>query len=351
MRRVKIATASAAYDVLIGENFLNEIGGMVNDVLPACTAAIVTDDVVDGLYGNTVAESLTAAGYRVLRYVFPNGERSKNIQIYADILEFLAKEQLTRSDMIVALGGGVVGDMAGFAAATYLRGIHYVQVPTTFLAAVDSSVGGKTAIDLSVGKNLAGTFYQPKLVVCDVKTLGTLSEEIFADGAAESIKYGVLSSPELFSIFEKGDVQAELMDIVRECVGIKRDFVNRDEYDTSARQFLNLGHTVGHAIEKLSNFTITHGHAVAAGMAVISRTAEYLGILPGADRIRIEGTLLRNHLPIRCNFEAKDLAQAALSDKKRRGDHINLILPKRIGSCRLSSVNVATLSELIRVGL
>lgn len=351
MRRVRVAATSAAYDVLIGENFLEETGSLIKDVLPVCTAAIVTDDVVDGLYGDTVERALSAEGFRTLRYVFPNGERSKNIRTYADILEFLAKEQLTRSDLIVALGGGVVGDMAGFAAATYLRGINYIQIPTTFLAAVDSSVGGKTAIDLTAGKNLAGTFYQPKLVLCDVKTLGTLSEEIFADGAAESIKYGVLNSSELFSIFEKGNVQEELINIVRECVGIKRDFVKKDEYDTSARQFLNLGHTVGHAIEKLSDFSITHGHAVAAGMAIISRTSEYLGILPSADRSRIENTLLRNHLPIHCSFDAKALAEAAQSDKKRRGDHITLILPKHIGSCRLSSVNVNTLSELIQVGL
>lgn len=350
MKTVRI-NASVCYDVVIGRGLLSEAGGKIQAAAGTGRAAVITDDAVDKLYSETVCKSLEKAGIAPVKYVFAHGEQSKTIRTWAEILEFLAKERLTRGDLVVALGGGVVGDIAGFAAASYLRGVRFVQIPTTFLAAIDSSVGGKTAVDLEAGKNLAGAFYQPRLVLCDIDTLDTLSPEIFADGAAEAIKYGVLRPTKLFSIFETGEVRPALEDIIEECVSIKRDVVAEDEFDRGQRQFLNLGHTVGHAIEKLSHFSITHGHAVAAGMAIAARMSESLGIMPEQDRRRLEETLLQNALPIRTSFDAAELAEAASSDKKRDGSRINLILPEQIGACRLYPTDVKALAGLIRRGL
>lgn len=343
--------ASICYDVCIGGGLLQELGARARAVSHANRAAIITDDTVDALYAAKATKSLEKAGFETVKYVFPHGEASKNISTWAAILSFLASAHLTRSDLVVALGGGVPGDIAGFAAASYLRGISFIQVPTTFLAAIDSSVGGKTAVDLPEGKNLAGAFYQPHLVLCDTDTLSTLPPETFADGAAEAIKYGVLRPTKLFGIFENGDVKASINDIIEECVALKRDVVAEDEFDHGARQFLNLGHTVGHAIEKLSCFSITHGHAVAAGMAIAARMSESLGIMAENERKRLEQTLTRNHLPIVTAFGAKELAEAASSDKKRDGEKINLILPEKIGACRLYPAQVKALEGLIRRGL
>lgn len=350
MKTVDVNT-NTPYRILIGKGLLPDTGELIREVKKPCRIALVTDDIVDGLYSSTVEDSLERAGYSVCKYVFPNGEASKNATVYIDILEFLAREQLTRSDLLVALGGGVTGDMAGFAAATYLRGIPFVQIPTTFLAAIDSSVGGKTGIDLQSGKNLAGAFWQPSLVICDHGTLSTLPEEVFADGSAEAVKYGILSSPELFGIFESGDVKEKLPEIIEECVSIKRDVVLTDEFDHGTRQLLNLGHTIGHGVEKLSHFTVTHGHAVSIGTVIAAGIARHLGLCSPEVPERIRRTLLRQGLPVTSPYGPEELAQVALSDKKRRGDEITLILPESIGSCRLYPVPVSRLSELIAYGM
>ena len=250
----------------------------------------------------------------------------------------------------MALGGGVTGDMAGFAASCYLRGVPFVQLPTTFLAAVDSSVGGKTAVDLRAGKNLCGAFHQPSLVLCDTDTLSTLPAEIFADGAAEALKAGLLCDETLFAKMETGKYQAEIAPIIGRCVEIKAQLVEEDERDTGARQLLNLGHTMGHAAEKISNFSLSHGHAVAMGMAAMARAAERLGICgPCSDRIA--AALMKNGLPAICPYGAEDLVSAALSDKKRSGGKINLVLPKRIGECMLYPVEVTELARIFALGL
>lgn len=350
MKTVEIHTSSP-YRVLIGRGLLQTAGALIKEAAGACRVAIVTDDTVNGLYADTVEASLSENGFSVCKYVFPHGEASKNAKTYLEILEFLAGERLTRTDLLVALGGGVTGDMAGFAAATYLRGIRFVQIPTTLLAAVDSSVGGKTGIDLSAGKNLAGAFWQPSLVICDPATLSTLSAQDFADGTAECIKHGILADPALFEIFEHGDVHAELEHIISACVSVKRDAVCEDEYDNGRRQFLNLGHTIGHAIEKKSNFTVTHGQAVSIGTVIAARIAVSLGICAKEEAGRIEAALRRQSLPTETDYTAKELAEPALSDKKRRGDTITLVLPERIGKCRLCPVPVTELSSLIAAGL
>ena len=261
MRSIHV-TASKEYDVKIGASLLHTIGEEVAKVCKVGSAAIISDSNVWPLYGETAANSLRNAGFRVVYFVFPAGESSKNGSTYLSILNFLAENQITRSDCVIALGGGVVGDITGFAAATFLRGISYIQIPTTLLAAVDSSLGGKTAIDLESGKNLAGAFCQPKLVLCDVNTLNTLPEEIFRDGCAEVIKYGILYDPQLFAKLQKEGLDFDRESVIARCVELKRDVVMRDEFDTGERQKLNLGHTIGHGIEAHSNFTISHGKAV-----------------------------------------------------------------------------------------
>ena len=243
--------------------------------------AVITDSNVDKLYSNILISSLEKSGYKVSKFVFDAGEQSKNANTFVDILEFLANSGLTRSDCVFALGGGVVGDIAGFAASVYLRGIKFVQIPTTLLAAVDSSVGGKTAVNLPAGKNLVGAFHQPSLVLCDLDTLDTLPESVFQDGCAEVIKYGVIYDAGLFSHLAENGLAFEREYVISRCVELKRNVVEQDEFDTGARQMLNYGHTIGHGIEAQSGFSVTHGQAVAIGMAIVSRASH----CPDNDRI------------------------------------------------------------------
>jgi 3-dehydroquinate synthase len=274
-------------------------------------------------------------------FVFPHGEQSKSIETLASLLDFLAEHKVARSDTIAALGGGVVGDLTGFAASCYMRGIKFVQIPTTLLAMVDSSVGGKTGINLPTGKNLAGAFYQPEAVICDIDTLDTLPPDCFLDGCAEVIKYGILADRELFYT----PIRENQEDVIARCVEIKRDIVNEDEFEAGRRKLLNFGHTIGHAIEKLSGYTMAHGHAVAAGMAIIARASGC------CDALEITNMLERYGLPTSTAYGAEELAQACLSDKKRAGDYITMVFPERIGLCVLKNIPVGELESLIQRGL
>ena len=253
MQTVRIE-ASTPYDVRIGAGAIEHLGAWAREVLGKCRAAIVTDATVNALYGEAAEASLRAAGMDPIRFAFPAGERNKRLSTLEDILEWLAESQITRADAIVALGGGVPGDVAGFAAAVYARGIRFVQVPTTLLAAVDS-------------------FHQPSLVVTDTAVLRALPAGLRSDGAAEIIKYGVLADPALFAQMCRPDWAAGLDEIVARSVAIKRDFVRADEFDNGARRMLNLGHTFGHAIEKCSGFALSHGQGVAIGMAIAAGAA------------------------------------------------------------------------------
>lgn len=337
------------YNIYIGKGLLESTGELALEVIKPCTAAIISDDKVDALYADRLTVSLEGAGFKVIKYVFPNGEASKNSATFVSILEFLAKNKLGRTDVIFALGGGVVGDMAGFAAACYLRGIRFVQIPTTLLAAVDSSVGGKTGIDLEAGKNLAGAFYQPEIVICDPMLLDTLDKAVFADGLAEAIKYGAIYDAHMLDL-----TSADLLDveaIIKRSAEIKAAVVEKDEKESGIRQILNFGHTFGHAVEKCSNYTISHGSAVAIGMAIISRACEKLGRIEVSYRERIEDILKKNSLPTRTGFDADALFEAMLSDKKRRNDNITLVLPKIPGECELLSLTLEKAKELLELGL
>ena len=342
--------ASRSYDVCIGRGLLDDCGRQIAERVRCASAAVVADDTVYALYGERVCASLEAAGVRTVCYVFPHGEKSKNLLEYAKILNFLAENRVTRADVLIALGGGVTGDLGGFAAATYLRGIPFVQLPTTLLAAVDSSVGGKTAVDLPAGKNLAGAFYQPELVLCDLDTLDSLPREIFLDGCAEVIKYAVLGSRELFALLADIPSGKGLEEVTARCVEMKRDFVQSDELDRGARQMLNLGHTFGHAVEASSRFTLSHGKSVAIGMAMILRAACSRGLCSAETRDAVIALLQRYGLPTECPYPADMLLGALSADKKIFGTRLNLVVPTDIGACRLLPVGVDELSGWLRDG-
>lgn len=340
--------AGGGYDIHIRRGQLADCGAAIRQTVGGQSAMLITDATVAALYGETVAASLTAAGYGLHQTVIPPGEASKNGQEFLRLLEACAAAQLTRSDVIVALGGGVVGDLAGFVAASYLRGVKLVQIPTTLLAMVDSSVGGKTAIDLAAGKNLAGAFYQPSLVLCDPDTLATLPPETLADGLSESVKYGMLRDPALLASLTP---ETDMEPVIAQCVAIKRDLVDEDEHDNGARQLLNLGHTVGHTIEALSGYAISHGHAVAAGMGIVTRAAEAQGDCAPGTAAALETALRRNHLPIGTDFALADMAAVMQQDKKRSGGIITLVIPRRVGLCERKPLPMAALAEYLRPGL
>ena len=343
--------ASRPYEVTIGRGLLDTVGRQAAGQWKGRSAAVVSDSTVAPLYLNRVKDSLERAGFRVHSFVFPAGEDQKNGGTYLKLLEFLAARRLTRADGLIALGGGVVGDLAGFAAATFLRGIGFLQLPTTLLAAVDSSVGGKTAIDLTNGKNLAGAFYQPQAVLCDLDTLDTLPAEAFADGCAEVIKYGMIGDPALLARLETVDFRADPEELVARCVAQKRDLVDQDEFDTGARQMLILGHTLGHGVEACSGYTVSHGRAVAIGMTLVTRAAVAFGRCPAEVLPRLRRLLERYGLPDATAYSAQALYEKTLSDKKRSGDTISLVVPIAWGASQLVRIPVSELPAWIERGL
>jgi len=354
MKKVTVE-ASIKYDVLIGRGLLKETGAYAADVFGSCKLCVVSDETVFGLYGNIVKTSLADAGYETCEFTFPSGEQSKKMDTVARLLEFMAEAQLTRSDALVALGGGITGDITGFAASCYLRGVPFIQIPTTLLAAVDSSVGGKTGVNLVHGKNLAGAFWQPSLVLCDCSTFDTLTNASLLDGIAEIIKYGVIADRELFnfvlgnnnSLFLKNNIFEK---IIEKCVIIKSRIVSADERDTGIRQLLNFGHTLGHAIEQCSDYRISHGQAVALGMLHIARAADISGVSTENCAEKIEQALRQYGFKLMCDFSADELCEAALIDKKRKGDFITLVIPDKIGECRLEKMNLHLFKEFVKRG-
>ena len=343
--------ASRAYEVKIGRGLLATLGHEAAGLVKGRSAAMVSDSNVAPLYLDRVKDSLEEAGFRTCAFVFPAGESSKNGGTYLNLLEFLAENQITRSDTLVALGGGVVGDLTGFAAATFLRGVDFIQLPTTLLAAVDASVGGKTAIDLKNGKNLAGAFYQPRLVLCDLDTLDTLPDDIFADGCAEVIKYGMIGDEGLLDLLGQKDFRDDPEEVVARCIASKRDLVEADEFDTGARQLLNLGHTIGHGIEACSHYGISHGKAVAMGMTIITRSAIAQGMCPSESLSKLQKLLKQYGLPDATEYSAADLYEKTLSDKKRTGGTISLVVPIAWGKSVLHKVPVGDLLNWIEKGL
>ncbi len=343
--KIRINTSNG-YDVIIGRNVLKDSGEIISKVIEKCKIALITDDIVDNLFTAQVTSSLQEKGFSVVKFVFPNGEKSKNLSTYGDILNFLAQNQLTRTDAVVALGGGVVGDMAGFVASTYLRGVSYVQIPTTLLSQIDSSVGGKTAIDLDEGKNLVGSFYQPKVVICDVNILDSLPFETYLDGMGEMAKYAMLDS----KVFEQINKDAsDMQTLVRLCVDYKRRIVEEDEFESGNRKLLNLGHTPAHGIEKLSEYKLPHGRAVALGLEIILKASLKHGYIDNSTYESLKLTLQKcaKARTGGVSFSIDDIVKASLTDKKRNGDYITLVMVYGVGDCRLVKIKVEDLKEYL----
>ena len=349
---IPVATVAGGYEVRIGSGLIDQVGELVGTLGPS-SALVVTDSNVAPLYLGRVLDSLACARVRCASHTFAAGERSKTIGTWSEVLGDMAGAGIDRDGVVVALGGGVTGDLAGFAAATYMRGIRVVQVPTSLLAMVDSSVGGKTAVDLPAGKNLVGAFLQPELVVADVDTLSTLPAGVFADACGEVIKHAVLADAALFCQLEETPLTAlrsdpaALAEVVVANVRIKRDVVEHDETERGLRQTLNLGHTIGHAIEAASDFSLGHGACVAAGLCAVARYAAASSLLDRDVARRIEALVRAHGLPTSSGADPAVLLSHALSDKKRHGDCVNLVVPRDIGRCEVMAMTHDELGGII----
>lgn len=345
---------SEPYSVIIGEDLLKDCGEIISREIKPCRAALISDENVMSLYGKQAAASLENAGFCVCSFSFPAGEKSKTPETLFEILDFLASNEFDRSDVVVALGGGVAGDIAGFASAIYMRGMKLVQIPTSLLAMVDSSVGGKTGIDLEKGKNLVGAFKQPKLVLCDTRVLSSLPNEQFACGMAEVIKYAMICDEKLFDLLSKTHGRTEISEdmlksIISRCVEIKGGIVSRDEFDNGERQLLNFGHTIGHAIENLSAYKLGHGQAVGIGMVMMTDISEKLGMCKSGTKARLVEVLKSFELPTATDFSAQALARTVVMDKKRRGNEITLVMAEKIGACVCKNTPVSELEGLMNM--
>jgi 3-dehydroquinate synthase len=338
-----------SYPIIIENDILLNSRQYIGNVIKGKRIAVISDDNVFPLYGQSFMDSL--GDYQCFSIVLPSGEQSKNFDTLTTIYRQLLTHQFSRSDLLVALGGGVIGDIAGFVAATYLRGVPYVQIPTSLLAQVDSSVGGKVAVDLPEGKNLIGAFYHPKLVIIDPTVLHTLPTRFVNDGMAEVIKYGCIKDRELFDTIRKAgsfkNLESQIAGIIHRCVDIKREIVEQDPRDLGLRMTLNFGHTLGHALEQFYHYQReSHGEAVAIGMANITTVSENKGLTKEGTAKEIRKVLESYSLPITANTEFTRLKQALMRDKKFLNNKLNLILLKEIGQSYIYPSDVSFFDEL-----
>ncbi|MBQ2882005.1 MAG: 3-dehydroquinate synthase [Clostridia bacterium] len=345
MRRIKVKT-SREYNVLVGSGAIEYINEELKAVLKAKRILIVTDDNVEPLHLKGLKERLEGS-YLCFTHILKNGEENKNIDAVLGILSELQKNEFDRDDAVVALGGGVVGDISAFSASIYMRGIDFINIPTTLLSQVDSSVGGKTGVDFGGAKNIVGSFYQPKAVICDTDFFKTLPDNIFADGCAEVIKYAFINDKELLEVIEDG-IKKNIDDIVYRCVSDKNDVVSNDEFDRGLRGLLNFGHTVGHAVESLSSYKISHGSAVSIGMRIVTEAFEKAGACKSGVCEKLVSVLKENNLPIECGFSAEDIINAVRKDKKKSGDSISVIVPKELCKCEIEKMSFEKLYSVIK---
>ena len=349
MRKITV-NASKTYDVIIEKGALDKIGEYLKGSGISGKACIISDSNVAPLYLDRVKSSLEKSGLLVCQYIFPAGEASKTAETYIDILNFLAENHFSRKDTLFALGGGVCGDLTGFSAATYMRGIKFVQIPTSLLAAVDSSVGGKTGIDLKSGKNLAGAFYQPEMVVFDTDVLSTLPEEYFSDGMAEIIKYAMIRGEGIDSLLlEDGDLNLE--EIITRCVKIKRDVVCEDEFENGVRKILNFGHTAGHAIETEADYTLSHGRCVAVGMHIVTKAWEKRNLCKKGTYDILKKMLDKFSLKTGCPYSPEVLCERAKSDKKADTGGLSLVVPTQVGKCEVIKVTMDEFLSVLEEGM
>lgn len=348
MEKVTISVG-AGYDILIDKGILDDAGKYIKEVKPRGKCAVITDDNVDKFYGGRVMKSLEGAGIEAVKFVFPHGEASKNHSTLLNIYDFLAEHGFTRSDYIAALGGGVVGDTAGYAAATYMRGIDFVQIPTTGISQSDSSVGGKTAVDIKAGKNLVGAFHQPRLVICDPDTLSTLTPKFYSDGMAEIVKHGMIKSEELFELLLTRDIKENLVEIMKRNVTIKGKVVEHDEREKGERMLLNFGHTLGHALEKYYDFTgLTHGFAIAVGMSTFTHIAERRGMCRAGVADKLDALLTKCGLPLTDPAPMDELFKLSLGDKKHLASGMNIIICTDIGKSEIVNMSVDEYEKFLK---
>ncbi|KEH94841.1 3-dehydroquinate synthase [Clostridium botulinum] len=353
MRELKISLGENSYSILIEKGLISSIGKKISEIYNGKKVAVVTDKNVDKFYGDKIVSQLEGRGFNVKKIVLNPGEKSKSVEVLLNTYDELLDFNITRGDLIIALGGGVVGDLTGFAAATLLRGIPYIQIPTSLLAQIDSSIGGKVAVDLNRGKNLVGNFYHPKAVFIDPNMLKTLDERFFYDGMAEVIKYGCIRDKQLFYNLLNYNTNEELIEnmehIIYSCCNIKREIVERDEKDTGERMLLNFGHTIGHAIEKYFNFEkYTHGEAVALGMYAITKKSEEMKLTKEGTSNLIKDILTKYNLKYDIHLEDKESILNAISlDKKNKGEFMNIVIVNEIGKSFIHKIKKEKVSDFI----
>lgn len=350
MEKISI-NGSTSYDVIIERGILDRVGVLVRDEFAGEKALIVTDSNVAALYLNTVVDSLQAAGYEPFDFILKPGDASKSMDNYCKLLTVLAEHEFSGTDIVVALGGGMVGDLAGFAAATFKRGIHCVMVPTSLLAAVDASVGGKTAINLPSGKNQVGVIRNPSIVICDPNTMSTLSDEALHEGYAEILKYGILTGERIIRALRVATKTGDYSEVIRLSVAIKKSVVEKDEDDHKMRQFLNLGHLVGHAIEAFRAYEISHGQAVAQGLDIESHCAALAGLIDISTDMAIAALLEEFGFDTSDKYSLADLQPYLLRDKRLKNGSINIIIPRKIGDCIMVEADSNKLLSYIEQGL
>ena len=353
MSALRVNIPGKEYEILCEKGVLDRAGTLIRPLIKGNLAVIVTDSNVEPLYASRLARSLHKSGFKAAILEIPPGETSKTPQVLSELWEQMADLGLSRSDAVIALGGGVVGDLSGFAAATILRGVGFVQIPTTLLAQVDSSVGGKVAVDLEAGENLAGAFYQPKIVLMDPDTLLSLPEREFRGGMAEVIKYGCILDGDLFRLLEdlgsREAVMARAGEIALRCCALKARVVEQDEYDTGLRMLLNFGHTLGHVYEKAGDYArYIHGEAVAAGMTAAARLGERMGVSPPGTEDRIAALLRKFGLPTALPASKSDYEAVLTRDKKSDGAEISFIVLEDVGKAKAVKLPKAEL--LRRIG-
>lgn len=335
-------------EVLICKGLFENFGNYISNITQPCKVLILSDENVAKLYIKKLRENLEKSGFKVSEFIIKPGEKSKTLFTAMKIYEKMASDFISRSDMIISLGGGIVSDIAGFAAATYLRGIKFVSIPTSLLAQIDASIGGKNGVNLSFGKNLVGTFYSPKLVLVDSNLLLTLPEKELKCGIAEAIKCGCIKDEKLFEIFENENFENNIDEVIKRSIEVKKQLAEKDEFDSGERKLLNFGHTLGHAYEFLGNFErLSHGEAVAIGMSEITKISEKFGLTKEETSKRLAEVLKKNSLPVSSNFAKKDVLKAVLHDKKISGSFIDLVVLKGIGSGFIHRISCSKINDFL----
>lgn len=347
MKTIQVNT-SRVYDVCLGSGLIWQLPELIEPFCKGRKVGIITDDTVDALYATSVAEQLQTKGYPVSKFVFPHGEGSKNLTTLSGILEYFANCKFNRKDFFLSIGGGVVGDITGLAAAMYMRGIQFIQVPTTLLSMVDASVGGKTAVDLQAGKNLVGAFWQPCRVVADTQVIADLPEDIFAEGMAEVIKSDMIANAGIVDWTLKGGVKTHLDDVIESCIRMKQGVVEQDEFETKGlRKALNMGHTVAHAIEKLSSYEVSHGVAVATGLVWEAKIAHQLGLCDSSLVNEIRQAVDSFDLYYDVHYAVENMVEAMRSDKKNDDQNIDFVFPITYGKWEERKLGQKELVEII----